>query len=82
MRSPAGWPKRKRDWVGLRVISCRPLSNLGLKFPVGTKGTITSGGPTMRVTFDPCNHCGIQGRISGVSPSDFTRIPDAEVKFE
>lgn len=82
MKSPAGWPRLKRDWVGLRVISCRPLSSSRFKFPVGIKGTITNGGPVMRVTFDPCNHCGVRGRISGVSPLDFMRISDAEVKFE
>lgn len=80
MKSPNGWPRLKRDWIGLRVISIHALSNLALKFPVGTKGTITSGGPVMRVSFDPCDHCGVQGRISRVSPLDF--VLSAEQKKE
>lgn len=76
MKSPKGWPKLKRDWQGLRVTSLRELSHAYMKIGAGTKGTIITGGPVMRVMFDRCAHCSVQMRITHVSANDFELLTE------
>jgi hypothetical protein len=71
------WPRLKREWRGLRVKSRRSFETGVLVIPAGSIGTVTDGGPIMRVTFDRCQCCGVQAKVARIASADFELIGES-----
>lgn len=66
-------PRLKRDWVGLRVVSCVPLSNGLARLPAGTFWRVKRNYGGLELVSEPCPTCGIRLRI--------TRVPERDVNI-
>jgi len=71
-------PKRKKDWVGLRVRSRKDLRNALGKIPAGTIFTVNRNYAGLQLESDPCPHCGVRFFITKVSERDVTIIEEEE----
>lgn len=66
-------PGRKlvREWNGLRVKTLVEMRNGWMTIPAGTTGVVeTSGGTGLKLTCDPCPHCGVSAHITRVRSGD------------
>lgn len=59
------WPKRKRDWEGLRVRLIADAHTSVLTIPSGTEMKInySSGAGSVELLGKPCVHCGVRARL-------------------
>lgn len=73
-------PKRKRDWVGRKVKSLRPLKNGLYRIPEGTLFTVYRNFSGLHLEADPCPHCGVNLFIRGVRESDVVLIEEEPAK--
>jgi len=71
-------PKRKKDWVGLRVRSRKDLQNSLGKIPAGTIFTVDRNYAGLYLTSDPCPHCGVRFFIIKVPEREVTIIEEEE----
>ena len=57
----------KRDWIGGYVQTRRKMQNGYVVIPAGTICEVTDSYRGLALTSAPCEHCGMQARISRVS---------------
>lgn len=74
----AGWPKRVRDFEGLRARTKRDFSSRIMEVPIGTVVTIdhTNRARDIHIKTDPCPHCGVAVRMTRLEWSDLELIND------
>lgn len=78
---PTGWPKRIRDWDGMRVRLLRDVSTMGgLRARKGTVGRLHSSGRTLTFRTDHCSHCNVSFalRIKDGQTRDLERVEEAD----
>lgn len=71
-----GWPKRQRDWPGLKVRTNKPMRNAYAELPAGHRMTIdhVTHGNALHLKGEPCKCCGVAIRISRVAWFDLELI--------
>lgn len=78
--SKYGGMKKAEDWAGKSVRLTREVANGMGVVPTCTPGKLSGGIKAGHIHFtaDPCNHCGAQFRVSGLTYGDFELIEPAE----
>lgn len=71
-------PKQLYKWDKARVKLAIPARNMLAALPAGTAGQVTKQGRGLEFTSDACECCGVQVRISRMSPDYFELIELAE----
>lgn len=73
----AEYKKRSaREWQAAKVRTRRALSNRNMVIPVGTVVTITEKYSGFSIAGAPCPCCGVQVRVTRVSPGDLEEFDD------
>ncbi len=57
-----GWPRRVRDWEGVKVSTRNRMTSGLMKIPAGTKATVgtTTASRAIRIEAEPCETCGVR----------------------
>lgn len=73
-------PRAHYQWVGATVVTTQALSNPFAVLPVGSRGVVEGAKRGLSVVFDACPCCGIQIRMTRISPEmlDIVAYPAGE----
>lgn len=64
----SGWPRRVRDWKGLKVVTRRTMTSGVMEIPEGMKATVgtTTTSRSIRIQAEPCEACGVRIYMTGI----------------
>ena len=74
-----GFPRLKRDWEGMRVISTEVISNGYGRMPAGTIFTVKSAHCKLQLLSDSCPECGSIYSVARVGHDSVELIKDVAV---
>lgn len=71
-----GWPKRVRDFKGLRAKTRRDLKSGWMQIPAGSMVTIGQSNRARAIRFerDPCETCGVRVYMTGLHWRDLELV--------